>query len=77
MISKLFYVFFFRLYRGVICSERLRGKVFFLLWLHLVSCGILAPQPGLKPQTPAVEMQTQPLDHLESLWGNLLIYQVL
>ena len=51
--------------------------MFLLFWPHLVSCGILAPQPGIKPQTPAVEMQTQPLDHLESLWGNLLIYQVL
>ena len=26
-------------------------------WLHTVACGILVPQPGIKPVTPAVEAQ--------------------
>ena len=28
---------------------------FFLFWLHLVTCGILVPQPGIEPVLPAVE----------------------
>lgn len=37
-------------------------KVYFLsflfsFWLHPTSCGMLAPWPGIKPGTPAVEAQ--------------------
>ena len=31
--------------------ERERG---FFFWLHHVACGILVPQPGIKPMPPAV-----------------------
>ena len=32
-------------------------------WLHREACGILVPQPGIKPMFPAVE--TQGLNHWE------------
>ena len=32
-----------------------------VFWLHLEACGILDPRPGIKPATPAVEVQS--LDH--------------
>ena len=30
----------------------------FFFWLHQVECGILVPQPGIKPVPPAVEVQS-------------------
>ena len=31
---------------------------FVFFWLHRVACGILVPQPGIKPAPPAVEAQS-------------------
>ena len=36
-------------------KDKLSSLVSF--WLHNVACGILVPQPGIKPVTPAVEAQ--------------------
>ena len=33
-------------------------EFFFFFWLHQVECGILVPQPGIKPVPPAVEVQS-------------------
>ena len=33
------------------------------LWLHHEARGILVPGPGIEPVPPAVEVQSQPLDH--------------
>ena len=30
----------------------------FLFWLHHMACGILVPQPGIKPMAPALEVQS-------------------
>ena len=30
---------------------------FVLFWLRHVACGILVPQPGIKPTAPALEVQ--------------------
>ena len=38
-------------------------KSFFSLWPHHVVCGILVPQPGIAPLLPAVESESEPLDH--------------
>ena len=29
--------------------------LFFFFWLHLMACGILVPQPGIKPKSMAVK----------------------
>ena len=39
----------------------------FGFWLCCVACRILVPQPGIKPMHPAVEAQSEPLDHQEVL----------
>ena len=59
-----------------ICSGR--GKhdpwptgVFFLFWLHCTACGILVPQPGIEPVSPAGE--TQSPNHWQSLGAYILI----
>ena len=31
---------------------------FFSFWLHCTACGILVPQPGIKPAPPALEAQS-------------------
>ena len=36
---------------------------FFVFWLHCVACGILVPQPGIEPASPAVEALS--LNHWE------------
>ena len=33
-------------------------KIFFISWSHHMACGILVPQPGITPATPAVEMRS-------------------
>ena len=33
-------------------------KYLFIYWPHLLACGILVPQPGIEPVSPAVEKQT-------------------
>ena len=35
--------------------KRLLGLIFFF-WLHHAACGILVPQPGIKPGLPAVRV---------------------
>ena len=33
-------------------------QVLFFFWPHCMACGILVPQPGIKPVPPAVEVQS-------------------
>lgn len=33
-------------------------KLFFLIWLSCVACGLIAPQPEIEPVTPALEAQS-------------------
>ena len=33
-------------------------KIFFIFWPCHVACGILVPQPGIKPTLPALEAQS-------------------
>ena len=34
------------------------SSAFFPPWQHCVACGILIPRPGIKPMTPAAEVQS-------------------
>ena len=40
--------------------------IYVYFWPHHAACGILVPQPGIKPALPMLGAQNLPLDHQES-----------
>ena len=42
-------------------------SILFFFWPHRTACGILVPQPGIKPMPPALEVWS--LNH----WTNLFL----
>ena len=56
----IFSHFFLLLFNPLLLSTCFLSAVFnlFFFWLCHMACGILAPQPGIKPATPALEVST-------------------